>query len=409
MSVEHSEAWGPASGPSAEPGRQLHNPGRRGTGPFVDAVVSAGPEVLDWSLLKDLQTQETDPSISVLLGTTPASKLSPLDVWRLHRLSRKALERLHREVRGDPLASLETRLARTVGAADLSPSSEGLGVFVSARQMAIVRLPFAPRERTVVDPTFATRDILFALQHFPRYRLVTLSGNFLRVLEGRGLQLVEVVGPTGADRSASFPRPLRNPGEGGPNPGRWTSALARGGAVIKAAERALDQRVAVSGELPVVVVAPARLLAGFRSSSRHAGAVIGEVRGDHPRASADELANLAEPILTAWRAQHRVRQVSSLMAAERSGPVVWGLIKSWNGLLEGRARHLWVDQGYAVPARLSDEDRALDVTWDPEAVGVNDDVVDDLIRKAALSGVPVDIVPWLAAANPAPVALQLCG
>lgn len=409
MSVEHNSAWDLAPLPSGELGCRPSDQNRASeVGALVDAVTTSGPEELDWALLTELQAEGCSPSISILMGTTSGPTLSRLDVWRLHRLARKALERLHREVRGDPVASLEARLARAVAVADASPSAEGLAVFVSARRMAIGRLPFAPRERTVVDPTFATRDILVALQQFPRYRLLTLGGNH-RLLVGRGLHLIEVIDQTGAGAADSFPHPRPSKGESGSGPGRWTSARARGGVALRGAESTLDRQVAGSGALPLVVVASPRLLASFRSSSRHARSVIGEVLGEHQRAGADELAKLAEPVLTAWREYHRVRQVRSLETADRTGSVVWGLRKSWSGIYQGRAQHLWVDQGYAIPARLCDEGRTLDLTWDPEAVGVNDDVVDDLIQRAALTGVPVDIVPWLGAANPAPVALQLSG
>ena len=40
----------------------------------------------------------------------------------------------------------------------------------------MVPLPFSPRERAVVSHTFATRDLLDALQTFPMYRALVLRG-----------------------------------------------------------------------------------------------------------------------------------------------------------------------------------------------------------------------------------------
>ena len=412
MSTDPRPSWNPAS--SAPNGPGCHVPGQDNRA--EDEVLALGPDLdsgsgaLDWALLRELQGAISHPSVSILLGTNPGAQMTSLDVSRLHHLATRARLRLQREVRGDQLSSLEERLARAVDLAQSSASHEGLAVLASARHMMVVRLPFEPRDRAVVDPTFATRDLLVAVQCFPRYRLLALGSDHPRILEGRARHLVEVTATaTDPDQTGSFPRALPGPGGARRYPERWIPDLARRRAALNAAEHDLDQRVAHAGHLPLVVVASPRLLVEFAASSRHARSLVGQVRGNHRQASAGDLGDLVQPALAAWRADQVRNQLRSLETADRTGSVVWGLHQSWEAANEGRAQHLWVDQQYAVPARLSDAGKVLHVIADPETVNANDDVVDELIEMVAAMRRPVDIVPWLSAAYPAGVAVELVG
>ncbi len=412
MSTDPRPSWNPAS--SALNGPGCHAPGQDNRA--EDEVLALGPDLttgsgaLDWALLRELQGAVSHPSVSVLLGTTPGAQMTSLDVRRLDHLATRARLRLQREVRGDQLSSLEERLGRAVNLAQSSASHEGLAVLVSAGHMMVVRLPFEPRERAVVDPTFATRDLLAAVQRFPRYRLLALSGDRPRILEGRARHLIEVTGTAiDQDQAGSFPRALPSPGGTRRYPERWIPDLARRRAALNIAEHELERRVAHAGHLPLVIVASSRLLVEFSSSSRHARSLVGQVRGNHRRASASDLADLVQPALAAWRAGQVRNQLRCLETADGTGSVVWGLHQSWEAANEGRAQHLWVDQQYAVPARLSDAGRVLHVVADPETFGANDDVIDELIEMVAAMRRPVDIVPWLSAAYPAGVAVELVG
>ena len=130
------------------------------------------------------------PSVSLLLWTTPAAVMTAADAADLHQLAASAVERTgRRDLRGEARRHIEARLAEAVRAAENSPTDHGLAVFVSPTETAVVPLPFSPRERAVVNHTFATRDLLDALQTFPMYRALVLRGPGFRLLEGRGERL----------------------------------------------------------------------------------------------------------------------------------------------------------------------------------------------------------------------------
>jgi len=101
------------------------------------AATSSRPAVPSFTpgLVTSLQAVEAYPAVSLLMSTTPAPKMLAADVARL----------------------------------------AGVGVFVSAAFCTVVRLPVPVSDRVVIDPTFATRDLVLALHRTPRHVVLALS------------------------------------------------------------------------------------------------------------------------------------------------------------------------------------------------------------------------------------------
>ncbi len=148
--------------------------------------------VLSWGLLKQLHSAQEGLSASLFLWTTPAPVMTRSDAANLRQLAARASERLSRDLRGEALARIESRLGEAVRAAQSGPTDHGLALFVSQTGAAVVPLPFAPRERVVVNPTFAVRELLDGLERCPMYRALVLRGPGFRLLEGRGERLSEI-------------------------------------------------------------------------------------------------------------------------------------------------------------------------------------------------------------------------
>ncbi|MGH9058949.1 MAG: hypothetical protein ACRDZY_05445, partial [Acidimicrobiales bacterium] len=74
---------------------------------------------LDWTRLRALQASTTDPSVSLIMATTPAAAMTSLDVALLRRLANRARRRLDAEPGAG--STLRHRLARAVAAAEGNP------------------------------------------------------------------------------------------------------------------------------------------------------------------------------------------------------------------------------------------------------------------------------------------------
>ena len=92
---------------------------------------------------------------------------------------------------------------------DWEHSLEGLALFASRDVATAVHLPFRPRARIVIDATFATRDLVYALNRSPRYRVLVLTEKPTRLFDATTNVLTEYTakpfpmvhkGPGGASR-----------------------------------------------------------------------------------------------------------------------------------------------------------------------------------------------------------------
>ena len=97
---------------------------------------------------------------------------------------------------------------------DWEHANEGLALFASRDVAAAISLPFRVRARVVVDATFATRDLVFALNRSPRYRVLVLTEKPTRLFDATTNVLTEVTdkpfpmihkGPGGATRLPGGP------------------------------------------------------------------------------------------------------------------------------------------------------------------------------------------------------------
>jgi Bacterial archaeo-eukaryotic release factor family 3 len=351
--------------------------------------------VLNWAVVRRLQSAHGGPSVSLLLWTTPAAVMTAADAADLRQLADLALGRLGRELSGEALRHMELRLHEALRAAEHSPTDHGLAVFVSPVETAVVPLPFSPRERAVVNRSFATRDLLDALQTFPMYRALVLRGPGFRLLEGRAERLSQVLDwqvPNPSLRRARV---------------SWWTPRQRRHAALAEADRAIGVRVAVLGRLPLVVVGRKHLLAEFRKRSPHAASVVGEVPAWGSMLSRASVAQLATPLIRAWREQHTQQYLDALAEADRNGAVVWDLEKVWDAVVAGQVERVWVERDYWSPARLAERDKRLLPLESKEAHRVVPDIVDLIIERAALAGAHVEIVERLNEGDGPRIAAQL--
>jgi hypothetical protein len=326
---------------------------------------------LDWDRLQELRASSHTPSVSVLFATTPASSMTVLDVARLRHLADRARRRLNSEPeRGSAAPVVEHRLSRAVAEAEGSATDRGMAILVNEHELAIISLPFEPRDRAAVDRGFATRDLEYALRRYPMYRVLVL-GHHPRVLEGRGRDLVEV------DTDAAVKRP-------------WAALFAGAGSDRDEADHLIDQAVRSSGLLPLVVVGDRRRLAAFRARSRHAESVRAEAL--QPRARATAVDRLAEEAYTRWHREQQDRAVGDLAEADASERITWGLSAAWRAVAARTARRIWVEHDFARPGRARPGVAGVETVTDSAEPGVIDDLVDTLIARASRQDISVELL-----------------
>jgi hypothetical protein len=346
----------------------------------------AGAGKLSWYRLEALRSPVRGPAVSLLLATTPATSMTVLDIARLRQLADRSRRRLRAEPHGGSSAGIvENRLSRVVAAAEASATDRGLAILVSRDQMALVPLPFEPRDRLAVDQAFATRDLEYALRRFPVYRTVML-GHHPRIFEGRGQKMWEVETSHSGGRGSSF-------------------AFFRRDASSPDVDQLLDECLWANGHLPLLIVGDRQRRAAFRENSRHARSVIAEAHRSRTRST--RLTDLADQAFAGWQHDEQEHAVAELQQASKEDQIAWGLKAAWRAVADRSADHVWVEHDFARPGRVVAGVEGIEITADPAEPGVVDDLVDALIAKAHDRGISVDVLEPRTLTRDEPIAAKI--
>jgi hypothetical protein len=317
-----------------------------------------------------LQAVRGYPAVSLLMNTTPSPALTGGEAARLHQLLAQATRRLRAEGPGDAPAAALANLERLVDDAVGGPTSAALALFAGPRTAMALRLPVEVKERVVVDPTFATRDLVRSLHRTPRHVVLVLSSREARLFEGAGDQLRPA--RTSAFRcarrgSARAPAAGRTATTRTPPPScaastaRWapTCACTRPRWCWPAARACWPPSPACR---PTSAASPGPSRSTCRASRSR----------PWPSGSGPRWRTTCSPAST-----RRWRCWTGGSGARRA---VSGMADAWLAARTERPEALLVEQGLFFPARLSQDGDLLVPATDVEHPEVVDDAVDELIE-----------------------------
>jgi len=321
-----------------------------------------------------LQAVATYPCVTVLCTTRVGERLHPDDANRLRQLIHEVAIRLRAELDPMQVQPVVDRLNDLFRDAADRPTSRAIALFVGGAVSRLHHLPLGVIDRVVVDPTFATRDLVQGLQRRPPYLLLVLGSTTARLLSVEpGMRKI-------AQYDAS-PRPRT--GERSGNRDAKTRDDQRRGFL-----RLVDKRLA--GELqrrprPVVLAGVDRLTAEFTALTRNQRAMAGSTRGSHRQTPTNDLRALADSVLDTYLDAKESEVLERVDQAHRARRVAVGLDEVWLAARNQLPDMLAVEESLAVPARIGaghDLLRAEDAAH-PEVL---DDAVDELVKIVIAAG-----------------------
>jgi hypothetical protein len=332
--------------------------------------------------LKRLQAHQDYPSLSLLVPmhrTAPANRKGRIV---LKNLATEGLQRLYDEFKKRDVAGLVANLNRLVDHVDWEHSSEGLALFASRSFAAAVDLPFRPKARVVIDTTFATRDLVYALNRTPRYRVLVLTEKPTRLFDATTSVLTEYT---------AKPFPMVHKGPGG------ASRLPGGQGINRSAVRdeshrqffrKVDDALAViqkADHLPLVLVGVDRYLAFYQEVTQDPDALVGVVAGSYDDPNLSTLGKLVWPVFKSGAVLSRTRALARLNQAVSANRHASGIDQVWRATFEKRCQTLLVETGFEHPAdRAPQGDHLLPYTG--RGAASLDDAVDEAIEQVIADG-----------------------
>ncbi|MGY1833547.1 hypothetical protein ACI79P_00360 [Blastococcus sp. SYSU DS0510] len=309
-----------------------------------------------------LQSVRADPCISVLAATTPSPRMTDTDVRRLRRLADDAVARLAEGDHPD-VHLLRTALDEVVAGASTLATGSGIGLYVSAHVREVVRLPVPVADRVVVDPSFATRDLVRALHRTPHHVALLLGEHEARLMVGVADDL----------------RP----------PPRSAFPLTADGAPVDAFLRRVDEALGTYLQLhpaPLVLVGAEHVVGRFRRQSRNTHRLAGTLDANLTRSPVTTLVPRIREVLQAYLRSRQDEALEHLDRRRSRNAVVEGIDSCWLAARRERPEMLAVEEGFTYAARLSPDGDFLTRADDVEHPDVVDDVVDELIETVLLRG-----------------------
>ena len=336
-----------------------------------------------------LQAVREHPCVSVLMTTGRARRMAPAAAQRLRQLTAQAAERLRAEDAAEGHADVLARLDDLLVEAVHGPTSEAIALYASPTTARVLRLPLPVADRVVVDPTFATRDLVRCLHRAPRHVVLVLAADQARLFE-------EVGGVLAPARSSRFPLSAERHRQLTHRPQAQEEAARR---FLRDVDRALGAHLALH-PAPLVLVGAERLLADFRARSENLARLAGTVTGSLATAPLAELRQRIRPVVDGYL--HSRQQEALELLARRTGEdrVVTGVPSAWLAARYERPEMLVVEESSTYPARLSPDGDLLTPATDVEHPDVIDDAVDELIELVLARG------GWVALADEGTLAEQ---
>ncbi|MDP1713131.1 MAG: hypothetical protein Q8L41_00170 [Anaerolineales bacterium] len=333
--------------------------------------------------VQQLQSLSDPLSLSILLPTNRSHPENQQDTIRLKNLVSEATDRLVTQYGKREVEPLLTRLEALTAQVDFRNTLDGLALYVSPNFSRQYVLPFLLKERVILDQTFATRDLVFALHRSPRYWTLVLSEKPTRLFEGLRDTLIEI-------REGEFPMMHLGPGGAESLPGGF--GIKRSG-IRDEYDRQFFRHVDEAFEhfqsadpLPLTVVGVQRNLAFFEEVSKHNNSTLCTLEGSHDKTSPHELGELVWPLVQEGLASQRKEVFNELGKAIGARQFASGIQSVWQAAQEGRGAILLVEQGFHTSARLDSTGINLIPADNLAEAGILDDAVDELIETVLSKG-----------------------
>lgn len=328
-----------------------------------------------------LQAVHDYPAISLLCSTDAAPTMSTVTLAHLEQLVDDATRRLRSELGAHVAASLRDDLMNLVDDAKERPTRAAVALYVSSHHASAWSLPEPVVDRAVVDPTFATRDLVRSLHRTPRHVVLVLTERDTRLFDGAG-----------DTRRAALRQPLPPDGPH-PPPAHPHRRRARQGRRPGPASRRLPaHRRQGPGHLPQPPPRP--------PDPGRRGPDPGPLHRDleQPRAPGRRGAGQPRPHPTADPGPAHPPRPAELLAlprgrgpdpagpAQHAGTIATGMPAVWLAARAERPEMLAVEEGLFYPARVSRDGDLITPADDLEHPDVIDDAVDEVIETVLRRG-----------------------
>ena len=333
--------------------------------------------------LKKIQSIHDDPCISILMPTHRQHPENKQDPIRLKNLIKEVEKRISNELSGPETKSLVNKLNKLSETIDFQYLLDGLALFVSKNHEYKFIFPFPVKERLLIDRTFATRDLVFAINRSQPYYVLLLNDKMSRVFLGVRDNIDEVTS-NGFPVYNKFVQMIENAELQHTND-RLQENVEKDKNYLREVDREL-RKINNEKEYPVIVAGVERTIALFKEVTRYPENIVTSIKGNYDKIPVSELPGLVWPKAKEEFSRRQSEELNKLNEAEGQKRSASGIDEVWKLAVEGRAAEIVVELNFHFPAKLDSTGMQLISVDTSDKIDTMDDAVDELIETVIGKG-----------------------
>lgn len=341
------------------------------------SVYSEKHTIMDKTLEK-LKDVTSDCCVTIILQTHRTLPDNEKDAIVLRNLIKEAETRLQKTCE----KALVTRIMKKIN--DLTNdinhrfNLESLILFANEDMAAYTRLPVAVDDRVVIDKSFATRDLIRALQQETSYYVLILSRDEARLVEAFNDKVVsEIDTPFPMVNVDLHPRQRAEAAIGN----RMTNLILE---FFNRVDKQLNE-VLKENPLPVIICTEESNYADYLKIADNRHWIVGNLNGNRMQEKAHHVVDAAWPVMKQLILEKNRLRLEELRGAVSSGNVLTDFNEIWQAASNGRGKTLFVKRGYFQPAQW--ENNTIRLLSEPEdAHLLVEDIIGDMIEKNRRAG-----------------------
>jgi hypothetical protein len=323
--------------------------------------------------LKKIKNVTSEACVTIILNTHRTKPDNLQDPINLKNLVKNAESRLLADYEKRFAQPIIDRLNKLVDSIDHQYNLESLILFVNENTEEYTRLPISVEDRVVVDNTFATRDLVRAMNQEANYYVLVLNKQEVRLLEAQNDKFVQ-------ELKGEFP--MENDVY---TTDRHKSSMAKGqdNMIEEFFNRVDKAMMAATSErpLPVLLAAETRNFNHYVKIADKKDLILGHINKDGSEVKAHQIVADAWEEVKSITKTKQAERISELKNAVSEGKFLSDFNDIWTAISEGKGKTLFVKKGFFQPALVSGNEILLVDKIERDQKGVCDDVIDEMIEK----------------------------
>ncbi|MFZ4863097.1 hypothetical protein ACL9RF_13040 [Sphingobacterium sp. Mn56C] len=342
------------------------------------------------SKLKELAAKKTNNCITIILNTHRTFPDSDQDPILLKNLIKEVESKLAPDLSKAAVANLLERLNTLADSIDHRLNKEALLLFVNEELADYQRLSIPVVNRTIVDSSFATRDLVRAMHAEANYYVLVLGRDEARFIEAQNDKVIQEVGA---------PFPIQNTDLSSSSPAEAANATRVRNLTAEFFNR-VDKAVNFVRKdhpLPVLLCTEEENYHEYLKIADQKDSILSEFLNRSRQTEKDHaIVSDAWEIIEKIQEHNNNSRKEALRTAVSANKFLVDVNEINNAIQEGRVHTLFIEEGLVQAAHITPEGiELIDATEQTENIegAYIEDIYDELIENSLSFGGDVVFLP----------------